>query len=360
MIAWIRKLLTPSVMAGEEASLRRQLKELTAVHAVAAAAAESTSEDTLIERATEVIGGTLYPDNFGMGFVDESAKVLRFHHSYRGVREELIKGFQIPLGQGVTGRVAVTGQPWRIPDVTREPAYLGLSPGMHSELCVPIKIGERVIGVINAESRHLDAFSAADERLMTTFAGQLATAIEKIRLFDQVQQLAITDSLTGVSNRRHFFDLAKREFDRARRYRHSLCAIMLDIDRFKRVNDSYGHATGDEVLREVAKCCQRKLREVDLLARYGGDEFAILLPETGLASARLVADRLHQEIAQVVVHTGTASVSITASLGIGPLDDECADMDRLLQRADQALYAAKHAGRNCVRVWQADLTPLAL
>jgi len=499
-----------------EEALRRRLEELTALHAVAIAGAKATSLDALIERATEVIGNILHPDNFGVGLLDETAGTLRIHPSYRGSQDP--QDCVIPLGQGVTGRVAATGQLERISDVTREPAYRDVDPDIRSELCVPLKVGQRVIGVINAESSRRDAFSEADERLMMTFAGQLATAIEKVRLFEaerrraqeaetlrqagaavaatlqqdeaierilqelarvvphdsasvqllregyleivggrgwsdlaavvglrfpvpgdnpnttviqqrrphiltdapaayaifceephtrirswlgvplivhdqvigmlavdsaqpnhftpdharlvaafadqvaiaienarlfkEVQQLAITDSLTGLFNRRHFFELAKREFDSARRYQRPLSALMLDADHFKRVNDTYGHATGDEVLRVIAGRCQDNLRQTDVLGRYGGDELAFLLPETDLVNAQMVAEKLRQQIAQSAIDTGRAAVTITASLGIGLLDEGCADLDALLQRADQALYAAKGAGRNCVRVWQ--------
>jgi len=164
---------------------QRQLKELTVLHAVATAGTEAESEDALVERVTRAIGETLYSDNFGVIFLDEAAGVLRAHPSYYiASPEAAVAHPPIPLGQGVTGRVAATGQPWRVLDVTREPAYLTVDARARSELCVPLKIGERIIGVVNAESRRPEAFAEADERLLITVAGQLATAIEKLRLFE--------------------------------------------------------------------------------------------------------------------------------------------------------------------------------
>lgn len=333
-----------------EEKLRRQLKELTVLHAVAAAGAESTSEDALIEQATLIVGTALYPNNFGLLLLDEASGVLHEHVSYQRERaeEQLLT---VPLGQGIAGTVAATGEPMRIADVRAEPAYLDVYPGILSELCVPLKVDQRVIGVINAESTRLEAFTEDDERLLLTLASQLATAIEKVRLFEEVRQLAITDPLTGLYNRRHFFELAEREFDRARRYHHPLSVIMMDLDYFKQVNDTYGHLVGDQVLQTVAQRLQQELREVDLLGRYGGEEFTILLPETDFVGVHRVAERLCQRVGQTPIDTEREPVSITISLGVVGMDESCTSLDVLIDRADQALYTAKQGGGNRVCVW---------
>lgn len=161
---------------------RRQLEELTVLHAVATAGAEATSVNMLIERTTQVIGEKLFPDNFGVILLDEASGLLHAHPSYRE-RPSLCQG-SIRLGQGITGQVALDGRPRRSGDVTLDPTYLAVDPLTRSEVCVPLKAGERVIGVINAESTRLNAFVEADERLLATLAGQMATAIEKLRLFE--------------------------------------------------------------------------------------------------------------------------------------------------------------------------------
>ncbi|MEJ2261874.1 MAG: GAF domain-containing protein [Anaerolineales bacterium] len=162
-----------------EEALWRQLEELRVINAVATAGAEATDVDQLIERATQIIGETFYPDNFGLMLLDEANKVLRHHPSYRpwkGNRDILM-----PLGKGVTGRVALDGKPRRISDISLEPAYVEIDHRTRSELCVPLKAGERLIGVINAENTQVNAFTEADERLLTTLAGQLATAIDRLK-----------------------------------------------------------------------------------------------------------------------------------------------------------------------------------
>jgi diguanylate cyclase (GGDEF)-like protein len=166
---------------------------------------------------------------------------------------------------------------------------------------------------------------------------------------EEVERLAITDSLTGLYNHRHLFERAGHEFQRARRYQFPLSVMMLDIDEFKRVNDTHGHAVGDQVLQGVSECCRKELREVDVIGRYGGDEFVALLPETGLSAACQVAERLRKSIAERTLDTKAGRITVTVSLGIAVLDDEHLTPESLLDRADQALYVAKQNGRN--RVW---------
>ena len=167
----------------------RQLSELTILHAVATAGAEANSEDALLDKTTELIGETLYSDNFGVLLLDEASGVLRIHPSYRGLSED-VKKATFPLGKGIVGKVISECKPYRINDVGKNPDYLVLGDQMRSGLCVPIKIGEHVLGVINTESASLNTFSESDQRLLSTIAGQLATAIEKVRLFEAERQRA--------------------------------------------------------------------------------------------------------------------------------------------------------------------------
>ena len=161
-------------------SLQHRLEELTILHAIATVGAEATDEDVLIERATQIIGETLFPNNFGLLLVDGSGEKLRTHPSYRELDKS--KGPEwIPIGAGICGQVASSGLPMRVVDVSGESTYLEVDSSTRSELCVPLKIGERVIGVINAEREILGGFTASDERLLVTIAGQLATAIDRLR-----------------------------------------------------------------------------------------------------------------------------------------------------------------------------------
>ncbi len=171
---------------------------------------------------------------------------------------------------------------------------------------------------------------------------------------EKLRQMAITDYLTGIFNRRHFFELAETELERARRYQHPFSIILFDIDRFKRVNDTYGHAAGDQVLCTITAQCRENLRENDIFARYGGEEFVILLPETSLERAKKMAERTRENIANFAIEIGDASISITISFGVASLANGTLALDELLARADKALYASKEAGRNCVTAWPSE------
>jgi len=174
---------------------------------------------------------------------------------------------------------------------------------------------------------------------------------EQVQLFHEVHELATRDSLTGLYNRRHFFELGEAEFLRTRRYRLSVSVLVLDVDCFKQVNDIYGHVAGDGVLRKVANVCRKNLREVDLVGRYGGDEFVILMPETDIAGAEYGAQRLCEKIADEQIQIGSDILSVTVSMGVASINDEYhIKLEKLVDRADKALLAAKERGRNRVVV----------
>lgn len=164
----------------------------------------------------------------------------------------------------------------------------------------------------------------------------------------ELERLATTDPLTGVYNRRYFMDFAAKEFLRSQRYSHMFSAIQMDIDHFKRINDSHGHAVGDEVLRAFAANCLEVLRESDVLGRVGGEEFSIILPETEMAGALIAAERFRQAIADLKVYADDEVVRVTVSIGITILRQDDTGIEAVLKRADEALYLAKNGGRNKV------------
>ncbi|UHD14263.1 diguanylate cyclase [Thiocapsa bogorovii] len=169
-------------------------------------------------------------------------------------------------------------------------------------------------------------------------------------LFEQVRALADTDPLTELLNRRRFSELAEAEFARAKRFSNPIAVIMLDIDHFKRVNDTYGHGVGDQVLKAIAERL-RVVRVSDILARYGGEELVALCPETNAQEAERLAERLRMALREHAIETTEGPIPITASIGVATLEDDVDHLDDLVDRADQALYAAKTAGRDCVRVY---------
>lgn len=188
---------------------------------------------------------------------------------------------------------------------------------------------------------------------------EIATDItERKRMEEELRRLAISDSLTGLFNRRHFFKLAQKEYERFRRYHRPLALMMADIDHFKAVNDRYGHLIGDQVLQAVAGILQRNLRQVDILARYGGEEFVMALPETDITTALALAERLRNAISDTVFATEHGPLSLTLSLGVVAMSDgNSISFEYLLDTADRMLYQAKQAGRNRVVAWDTKPDP---
>ncbi len=184
-------------------------------------------------------------------------------------------------------------------------------------------------------------------------------AISKARAFQQLeddevklQKLASTDSLTGLFNRRYFLSALDNEFSRSKRYHSPLSAIMLDIDHFKLVNDNYGHPVGDKVLIELANIISGELRKSDIAARLGGDEFIVLLPETNQVNALIFSNRLRNNIEKTLTSYQSGPVSITTSIGVAEINNDCKTPEDLLHHCDQALYNAKNKGRNIVTAWE--------
>lgn len=223
-----------------------------------------------------------------------------------------------------------------------------LSSHIRSWLGTPLVIQEQVIGMLAVHKKDANFYTPNHARLIMAFADHVAIAIENARLFAEVQTKAITDSLTDLYNRRGLFELGQRELDRLRRFERPLAAIMLDIDYFKEVNDTHSHAIGDQVLKELAARCRAHLREIDILGRYGGEEFAILLPETDQIDAYRVAERIRKHMTETPVQTTHGPISITISLGVAAAAPDTLDLAILLDQADTAMYSAKQTGRNRV------------
>ncbi len=197
-------------------------------------------------------------------------------------------------------------------------------------------------------SSQVSAFWERDLNLLQSFAATAGAAIHNAELHSQIQHLAVTDSLTGVYNRRGFFMNGQREWERYHRYNRPLSIIYMDIDEFKYINDNYGHSTGDQVLQAVVKRSSQHVRQVDVLGRLGGDEFGILLPETELASAGSIAERIRQDVMKTPIQVKRHQLTITTTLGVAEAHSDIPDLEMLVAKADKALYAAKQNGRNRV------------
>jgi diguanylate cyclase (GGDEF)-like protein len=258
--------------------------------------------------------------------------------------------FPIP-GDNPNTVVVERGAPYYLPDAGAVYKQFNLSPHdqIHSWLGVPLIVQKKVIGLLTVESEKPNRFNEQEIMVATEFAKQVAVTLENARILQETQTQAITDALTGLHNRRGLYQTGEFEFLRARRIHRPFSILMFDIDHFKKINDTYGHAVGDQILQQLALRCAKTSRATDLLGRYGGEEFIILLTETNLEAAKLIGERLRQSIMSTPFSTDSGELVVTASIGVtesNPADT----LNTLIERADAALYQAKHAGRNRVAV----------
>lgn len=220
-----------------------------------------------------------------------------------------------------------------------------------SILTIPLNARGKPIAVMTLTSPRPDAFPDQIYKTMELIENPASVVVDNARLHDGTRRLAITDGLTKLINHRHFYELLENEFRRTNRYMSQLALIMLDIDYFKQVNDTYGHPVGDEILKGISEVISREVREVDVIARYGGEEFAVLLPQTNIDMAKSVAERIRAEVEGYSFRTPEGTIRITVSLGVVGFP-ECAvdNQMELVQLADAALYDAKKSGKNRVAV----------
>jgi diguanylate cyclase (GGDEF)-like protein len=211
-------------------------------------------------------------------------------------------------------------------------------------------------GVLALYDRHgFDEFDDADLTTLRTFAGQAAVALDNVRVHEEAQRLSLTDPLTGLSNYRYLKDSLRREVERASRFGRTLAILVLDLDLFKEINDTYGHAAGDAVLAEFARRVRGEIREVDFAFRQGGEEFVVLLPETDAQGGAIVAQRLCAAVRRTPViaisakHPEPARIQVSVSIGVAIYPDHGTTGAAVLEAADDALYAAKAAGRDTYR-----------
>lgn len=260
-------------------------------------------------------------------------------------------GMRIPFGKGITGWVHRSGKPEVIDDVEHDSRYIAGSSLVRSELAVPLISEGRVIGVFNIESTQPNAFGARDIQLLSALAGYAIIAIQNARLYEQARQLAITDGLTELYNHRYLHEALERTLERTNRDDGQLAIVMLEIDNFKRYNDTYGHQRGDEVLRIVADLLRKGSRPGDFVARYGGDEFMVVLPYTSKDAAREIAERIRHTVEIYSFLLGENIVtSVTLSVGVAASPDDGVTVDALIEAVDRAQYTAKRSGGNRVHL----------
>jgi len=217
---------------------------------------------------------------------------------------------------------------------------------------VPLICQDRVVGVLNlADKMDGNHFASGDIALIELFSQLVGASIGNIKLFEKIQHQATTDGLTGLVNHKTFYEILEKELWRSRRYGGQISLIMVDVDNLKKINDDYGHRVGDKVIKEISKRIKECIRQIDTAARYGGDEFAVILLNTSLVDASIVAKRMVDAVAKTPTTWNKEQIQLSISVGLGQYDAGASPED-ITSRSDQALYAAKQAGKNTVRIFE--------
>ena len=281
----------------------------------------------------------------------------RRHHvqAISGEAAEPLRDLSFADNAGLVSNVVKLGAPLPARPVTAMERVVifdngTLIRGLQSLRIFPLRAGGETVGTLVCASRHREAIPDGAQRELALLALQAAEAIVRTRLYEHAEKLATTDGLTGLSNRRTFTSTLEARLKEAQRYRRPLSLLLLDIDHFKKVNDTWGHPAGDAVLQGVAGIAQNQARETDLVARYGGEEMALILPETDVKGALAIAERVRKAVEGARHPTEQGAVQVTISVGVATFPMAGEDPAALLESCDKALYRAKQGGRNRVEL----------
>ncbi|HEY3929518.1 MAG TPA: diguanylate cyclase [Candidatus Koribacter sp.] len=322
---------------------RKRALQMEAISAIARQATAVLRADDLLVQLCIAIGNSLPQYSVAVLTCEEDGTLI--HRAYGGSLSPSTDVSQALLPLDNMAEEALESRTPRVlrASTTRHPVFFS---GAGSELLLPLVSAGKPLGVLVFAAESTNAFPEEDMATFESVADICATAIQNAFYFQQVEQLAYIDGLTGTFNRRLFERRIADEIERAKRYQSTLSLIMVDLDHFKRVNDEFGHLLGDEVLRAVSQIFHQTLRKPDVVCRYGGEEFVLVLPETSRANAVRVAEKLRNLIA-AYEFPGIPS-RVTISAGVADFPSCGATRDELVGAADDNLYLAKQSGRNCI------------
>lgn len=339
----------------------RELRQFAETLQSAAMALNSTLEfEAVLDIMLEKIGDIVPYDSAVImmveGMTARTRRAKNYEH-YGTSIEERVKSATFDILQTPNLYTMLTSlQPLVISDVDQYPYWDRRKTGnpVRSWVGTPVIAQGKVIAFFSLDKLEAGFYTPEHGKKLAMFANHAALALENARLFQEIQRLAVTDALTGLYNRRYFFERACEEFERSCRYHHPVTMMMMDLDHFKNVNDTYGHPAGDVVLQTVSQQSRQALRNTDLAARFGGEEFIFLLPETPLEAGVQTAERLRELIAESPIQYNGNHIHLTASFGVSGGDVEFCKLpppravEELIAACDEALYQAKQAGRNRV------------
>ncbi len=304
--------------------------------------------DGVVREVMRLMGTTLQHDCYALVFKDKHG-----HYYYRARSEAGHANYHLKAiddkDTELIRKVAGMGEPVRIKDVRDREDYHAFSEKTHAVMMVPLTSHGSTSGLLVAESHVADQFKERDLQMLSIVARSAALALENAELHKRTEELTLIDELTETYNYRYFVQKLQEEKKRALRYNLPLSLIMVDIDWFKKFNDSYGHEVGNIVLKELSRIIKRCIRDVDVFARYGGEEFVVILPQTPQVEASVIGERIREQVEKTIIDAGpTAKLRVTVSVGVSAFPENGKSQEELVSVADQALYRAKGSGKNAV------------
>jgi diguanylate cyclase (GGDEF)-like protein len=316
--------------------------------------------ETLLRAILDVSAKLLKAEQGSLMLIDQKTDALLLE-AKKGMIDGVAEKIRINPGEGIAGKVAQSGEAILVENVEEDPRIQQRNRQHYksrSFISIPLKIDGRVIGVLNLSDKATgEEFNKEDLNVIQSFAAHAAIVMERhifINKTEELKKLTITDPLTGLLNRRYLHERLRDELARSERHSHNFSLLMLDIDGFKNCNDTLGHPVGDKILKTVADTLLNAVRSIDIVARYGGDEFVVILPETVNSVAVDIAERIRNNMSQKMVHTNgdfPQTHTLTTSIGIASYPEHGETVEQLLANVDKALYYAKNRGKNRVEVF---------
>ena len=337
-----------------EAQIREYAGQLEALFNIGLTASRTLDIKELLENVIDKVLNVTGFDAGGIFLVDQQTKRVTLR-AYRGVSRVLLKKAQrMKFNEGFTGLVARSGKPIIVQDAGLDSRAVSIgiaSEGIRSFAAVPVMSKEQVCGVMIVGSHTTHQFSQSTTRLLDTITMQIGMAVDNAQLYERALHLAFTDNLTGLYNRRFVLDQLEREFARAARSDSPMSLVMMDLDGLKTINDRFGHIEGDVVLKKLGRILKQNTRASDTAARWGGDEFVLLAPDTDSKGAYIIGERIRTQTEQCRPKISGEELSFSISVGIASYPVHPSRVTELIKRADEAMYNAKGLGKNRVCVF---------
>src|SRR5579872_806009 len=337
--------------------LTRQSQELTIFHDVAKALTSSLDLDSILQTIMEKMAEYFRPDTWSLLMVDEERDDLYFAIAV-GTAAEALKNVRLKVGEGIAGYVAKHGERLIVPDVYTDPRFARRIDEMtrwetRSIICFPVRSRLRVLGVIQLVNADMTHFGDQEIFFLQSLCDYAAIAIENARAVEKIQELTITDDCTGLFNARHLHKTLETEVYRSSRFGYEFTVVFIDLDHFKQVNDTHGHLIGSKLLAEIGYLIKAQLRLIDYAFRYGGDEFVVLLPQTGKDQALVVAKRLRDSLrTSMFCRDEGLNLNVRASMGIATYPHDAKTPHDIIRQADEMMYLVKNTSRDNIGIAQ--------